>query len=76
MNITISKRPMSTKFGKQVHVEDLIQMKLIKQVLVKSSYQGHITKEKHFISTTRVAMPIAIKFGKIPPMETYSLLIT
>ena len=33
INISISIRPMITKFGKQVQLEDLTQMSLIKQVL-------------------------------------------
>ena len=36
INISISIRPMITKFGKQVHLQDLTQMRLIKQVLVTS----------------------------------------
>ena len=33
---------MTTKFGKQICLEELIQMKLIKQVLVTSSRQDHV----------------------------------
>ena len=33
---------MATKFGKQVHLQDLTQIKLIKQVLVTSSRQDHV----------------------------------
>ena len=33
-DISISIRPMTTKFGKQVHLEELTQIELIKQVLV------------------------------------------
>ena len=36
-NISISVGPMTTKFSKQVHVEELTQMRLTKQVLVTSS---------------------------------------
>ena len=36
IDISISIRPMTTKFGKQVHVQDLTKMRLIKQVLVTS----------------------------------------
>ena len=34
IDISISIRPMITKFGEQVHVQDLTQITLIKQVLV------------------------------------------
>ena len=33
-DISIPIRPMTTKFSKQVHVEELTQKRLIKQVLV------------------------------------------
>lgn len=75
INICISKRPMTTTFGKQVHEQDLIQMKLMKQVLVKSSHQDHMTKQKYFTSTIGVSMPIATKFDKIPRIKTLRLLI-
>ena len=38
INISISIGPMITKFGKQVYLQDLIQMRLIKQVLVTGHY--------------------------------------
>ena len=66
---------MTTTFGKQVHEQDLIQMKLMKQVLVKSSHQDHMTKQKYFASTIGVSMPIATKFDKIPRIKTLRLLI-
>ena len=34
---------MITKFGKQVHLQDVTQMRLIKYVLVTSSLQDHMT---------------------------------
>ena len=37
-------RPMTTKFEKQVHLQDLTQLRLIKQVLVTSLRQDHVTK--------------------------------
>ena len=43
INISISIRPMITKFGKQVQLEDLTQMDLKKQVLVTSLHQYHVT---------------------------------
>ena len=42
-DISISIRPMITKFGKQVNLEDLTQMSLIKQVLVTSFCEDHVT---------------------------------
>ena len=41
--ITNFIRPVITKFGKQVHLQDLIQIRLIKQVLVTSLLQDHAT---------------------------------
>ena len=35
IDISISVRPMITKFAKQVHLQDLAQMRLITQVLVR-----------------------------------------
>ena len=63
--ISISIRPMTTKFGKQLHLEELTQVRLMKQVLVMSPGQNHVTNENH-ISTTRV--PMATKLCK---MVTY-----
>ena len=37
IDISISVRPMITKFGKKVRLQDLTQMMLIKQVLVTSN---------------------------------------
>ena len=53
---------MTTKFGKQVHLQDLAQTRQIKQVLVTSLRQDHVTNDKH-ISTTRV--PMATKLGRM-----------
>ena len=39
IDISISIKPMTTRFGKQVHLQDLTQMKLIKQMLVTSLLQ-------------------------------------
>ena len=38
---------MITKFGKQVHVQNLAQMKLTKQVQITSLRQDHVTYQKH-----------------------------
>ena len=43
----ISIKLMTTILGKQFHLKDLTQMKLIKQVLVTSSCQDHVTILKH-----------------------------
>ena len=43
IDISISIRPMITKFGKQIHLQDLTQMRPIKQVLVMSLRQDHVT---------------------------------
>ena len=42
IDISISITPMITKSGKQVHLQDLTQMKSIKQVLVTSLRQDHV----------------------------------
>ena len=43
IDISISIRPMTTKFGKQLHLQDLTQMRLIQKVLVTSLFQYHVT---------------------------------
>ena len=43
IDISISVRPMITKFGKHVHLQNLTQVRLIKQVLVTSLRQDHVT---------------------------------
>ena len=42
IDISISIRPMITKFSKQVHLQDLLQVRLIKQVLVTLLSQDHM----------------------------------
>ena len=42
-DISISWRPMTIKFVKLVHLEEATQMRLIKQVMMKSSHQYHMT---------------------------------
>ena len=39
---SISLRPMITKFGKQVHLQNVNQMKLTKPVLATSFRQDHV----------------------------------
>ena len=43
IDISIFIRPMIIKFGKQVHLQELTQMRLIKQVLETPSRQDHVT---------------------------------
>ena len=43
IDISISIKPIITSFDKQVHLQDWAQMRLIKQVLVKSLRQDHVT---------------------------------
>ena len=43
INISIFLISMITRFCKQVHLQDLIQMRLIKQILVMSLRQDHAT---------------------------------
>ena len=43
IDIFISIRPMTTKFNNQVHLEELTQVRLMKQVLKTSSSQDHVT---------------------------------
>ena len=43
IDIPVSVRFMTTKFGKQVHLLQFNQMRLIKQVLVMSSRQDRVT---------------------------------
>ena len=57
---------MTTKFGKQVHTQDLTQMRLIKQVLLIPLCQDHLTNKKYYISITTVPMTT-----KISRMVTY-----
>ena len=42
-NIFISITSMITTFGKQLHLQNLNQMRLIKQVLVTPLHQDHVT---------------------------------
>ena len=69
---------MTSKFGKQVHLQDLTQ---IKQVLLTSLRQDHMTNLKHYISITRV--PMVTKLGRLVtyldeflPINSNGLLIT
>ena len=43
INISSSKRHMTTKFTEHVHLQELTQMRLIKQVLVTPWRQDHVT---------------------------------
>ena len=44
IDILISIKPIIAKFGKQLHLQDLAQMRLIKQLLATLSHQYHVTK--------------------------------
>ena len=65
IDTSIIIRNMTTKFCQQAHLEEMTQVRLIKQVLVKFSRQHHVTNYKH-ISTTRMLM--TTKLGR---MVTY-----
>ena len=56
---------MTTKTGKQVHLEEFTHMRLTKQLLVTPSRQNHVTNQKD-ISTIRVLMAT-----KLSRMATY-----
>ena len=43
IDISISIKHITTQFGKQVHLQELTEMRLIKQVMVSSSRQDHVT---------------------------------
>ena len=43
IDISILIGPIHTKFGKQVHLQDLTQMRLMKQVLITSLRQDCMT---------------------------------
>ena len=63
IDISISIRPISSTFGKEVHLGELTQMRSIKQVLLTWSRQNHVTNWIYCISTT--TMPIANQLGRI-----------
>ena len=44
---------MPTKFGKQVHLGEIIQMKLMKQVMVTSLLQYHVGNLKYIFTVRR-----------------------
>ena len=55
---SITIRHITTKFDKQLHLEEFTQMRLIKQVMVTSSRQDHMTNKKYYIFTTTVSMKL------------------
>ena len=63
IDVFISIRPMTTKFGKQIHLQDLNQIRRIRQVIVTSLCHGYVTNVNHYISTTTVRM--ATKISKM-----------
>ena len=48
IDVSISIRPTTSRFGKQVHLQDLTEMSLIRHVLVTSLRQDHV-KNKSII---------------------------
>ena len=56
INISISIRSMIPRFDRQVHLEELTQMRLIKEVLVTSSHHDHVISERCFIFFSARAM--------------------
>ena len=75
----MSIEPVTTKLSKQLHVQELRQIRLIKQVLVSPSCQDHITNQKHTSTTT---VPMATKLGWIvtniiglPPIKSHEPLV-
>ena len=64
-DISISIRPMITKFGEQLHLQDLTQVKVIKQELVTLLRQNYVTSLDHYISTTTVSL--ATKLSRMVP---------
>ena len=46
IDTSISIRSMTIKFGKQVHLEELRQMKLTKEVLVTPSRRNHVALKR------------------------------
>ena len=42
IDMSMSIRPVITKFGKQVHLQDLTQMRIIKKILVTPLRQDHV----------------------------------
>ena len=54
---------MTTKFGELVHIEELTQMRLIRQLVMTSPLQHHETNQKPYNSTK--SAPRAIKLGRM-----------
>ena len=55
IDISISIKHITTQFGKQVHLQELTEMRLIKQVMVSSSRQDHVTLKGVITSVPRDA---------------------
>lgn len=54
---------MATKFDGQVNLEELTQIRLMKQVVETSSRQDHVPILKHYTSTT--SEPLATELRRI-----------
>ena len=55
-HISSSKRPMATKFEQHAHLEELILMRLMMLVLVKTSVKDHVTLRKPYNVLSRRGM--------------------
>ena len=80
-NIYISISPMTTEFGRQVHLQELTQIRLIKQVLMTSSRQNNVTNLKHYICTTSVPLRTELSrmvtyLDRLLSIKPYNHLIT
>ena len=55
-HISTSKRPMAAKFEQQAHLEELVLLRLMKLVLVKTSFKDHATLRKPYNVLSRKGM--------------------
>ena len=55
-HISSSKRPMATKFEQQAHLEELILLRLMMLVLIKTSFKDHATLRKPYNVLSRKGM--------------------
>ena len=69
IDISISIGSMATKYGRQVHLEELTQMKLIKQVMVMSSNQDHMRILKHLLYQSSFGHQ-TLQHGHLPQWAT------
>ena len=81
IDFSISIRPMITRFGNQIHLQDLTQIRIIKAGTGDVIHKDHLTNQTHCISTTRMSM--ATKLGRMVtylddllPIKSHDPLIT